>query len=64
MKTPPVQKEAADQVHPVAESIQPREGDIARAQHQRAPDRSPIPSITGTANRNIMVVPCMVKIWL
>ena len=23
-----------------------------------------IASITGTANRNIIVVPCMVKIWL
>ena len=25
---------------------------------------SPIPTMTGTANRNIIVVPCMVKIWL
>ena len=24
----------------------------------------PIPSITGTAKRNIIVVPCTVKIWL
>ena len=24
----------------------------------------PIASITGTANRNIIVVPCIVKIWL
>ena len=24
----------------------------------------PIASTTGTANRNIIVVPCMVKIWL
>jgi hypothetical protein len=26
--------------------------------------KTAIASITGTANRNIIVVPCMVKIWL
>jgi hypothetical protein len=25
---------------------------------------TPMPSMTGTANRNIMATPCVVKIWL
>ena len=35
VKTPPVEKQPADQVHPVAEGVQPREGDVARPEHQR-----------------------------
>ena len=54
------QQQPAEQVHAVAEGVEPREGGRARADHQRDEiDR--MPSITGTANRNIIVVPCIVK---
>ena len=55
--------EPAEHVDPIAEGVEAREGDVARADHQRNKiDRESLH--TGTANRNIIVVPCMVKSWL
>jgi hypothetical protein len=57
------QEDAAEQIDPVAEGVEPRKGDVSRPHHQRD-QIDAIASMTGTANRNIIVVPCIEKIWL
>ena len=58
-----VQHQAAEEVDPVGVGVQARERDAAGADHQRH-QIDPSACITGTANRNIIVVPCIVKSWL
>ena len=53
----------ADEIGPEREGAEPRERQVARASICGS-SRMPIASTAGTANRNIITVPCMVKIWL
>ena len=55
--------EAADEVGPEREGAEARERQVARASICGS-SNMPIASTTGTANRNIITVPCIVKIWL
>ena len=54
------QQQPAEQVHEVAEGVEAREA-VERVPSISGMMKTATPSITGTANRNIIVEPCMVN---
>ncbi len=58
-----VQEDAAEEEHPVAEGVEPGEGDVAGADLQRDQVVEEAAD-SGMMTRKTMVVPCMVKTWL
>ena len=58
------EREAAEEVRPERVRRQPRKRQVARAPACSAAAARAIASTAGTANRNIIVVPCIVKSWL
>ena len=58
------EKQPADEIGPEGKGAEARETAGRARASICGRSRTPIASTTGTANRNIITVPCMVKSWL